>query len=197
MLIVSRENKTALIVGIDPGTTNLGLSKIVFNVETFEAISIKAFTIEADKLPSDEQLGLLYGDRQRRISALSDHLYFLFQDLEPYAFACESPFYSQRRPNAYGSLVEVLCAIREAVIKHTKRKPLYLTDPPSVKRAVGAAGNANKDDVLKAILRNEKIISVCEDPITGYDEHSLDAIAVGYWLLTEFRNGTMNVKTAL
>ena len=58
--------------------------------------------------------------------------------------------------------------------------PLTLIDPPTVKKAVGAPGNADKL-VVKNFVKMSSIINYAGDtPIDLLDEHSIDSIAVNF-----------------
>ena len=191
----------ATIVSIDPGTVCLGVGLLDFDVQTFKLVSADAFTIDANKLQSNEHTGQLYGSRQQRIDALSDYIYFeVLQKIQPFGFACESPFFNPLRPNAYVALVETLSAIRQTYRYYTDRKPMYLIDPPTVKKAIGVKqikGEKTKEAVLRAMLAHPELSAKTIKPIEEYDEHSLDALAVGYTLLNEYLHGTFNLKVNL
>jgi Holliday junction resolvasome RuvABC endonuclease subunit len=59
-------------------------------------------------------------------------------------------------------------------------KPLYRVDPPTVKKKVGAPGNADKNAVKQALLRLPDLNYQGETPLAMLDEHSVDALAVAY-----------------
>ena len=63
-------------------------------------------------------------------------------------------------------------------------KPLYMIDPPSVKKAVGAQTRGDKDAVKKAIKLIKELEMV---NFNNLDEHSIDATAVGYCELLRLR----------
>lgn len=180
---------TSCVVGIDPGTVKLGLSCITYRVDTFEITQVETITLDGSRLPHNEWLSRMYGDRAGRVKALGKWLHGYLVEKDPFGIACESPFYNQKRPNAYGALKEVICALRDNVWEYNIRKPMYLIDPPTVKRAVGASGNADKDAVKKAILGHpvlgDHIRKLAEMP----DEHSLDALAVAFCLLRDYMSG--------
>lgn len=178
----------ASIVGIDPGTETLGLSVLEFDLVAFRIQSIWAATYRGSRLPASEWLGYIHGDRERRIAAHKSNLLEILHRYRPLYVCCESPFYNQKRPSAYGALTEIVCALRETVQQYDAWKPLYLVDPPSVKRAVNAPGNAGKDIVKSSILQIEELTSVSKTPIAILDEHSIDAMAVAYAQYVTCRN---------
>ena len=59
-----------------------------------------------------------------------------------------------------------------------------MVDPPSVKKAVGAPARGDKDAVKRAIKLIKELEMVNFD---NFDEHSIDATAVGYYELLKLR----------
>lgn len=179
------------IIGIDPGSDTLGLSVLEVDIVTLNLISIQAQTIVGRRMFDDKGWSAqLHGDRITRIKAHQENLTVLFRQIDPLCICAESPFINIRRPSAYGALVEVITMIRNAVMDYDPWKHLYLTDPPTVKKAVGAPGNADKTVVKAHVI---KLLGSYYTPIDGVtidqlDEHSIDAIAVGYSRLLGMRN---------
>jgi Holliday junction resolvasome RuvABC endonuclease subunit len=172
------------IVGIDPGSVHLGTAVLHIDLATLRITSTTARTFDARHvstlLPETLWTSQLFGERLGRIASLEDALLSLLLDVDPHMIVCEAPFINLRRPQAHGVLTEVICGIRRAVMRYDAWKPLYLIDPASVKNAVGAKGNADKDAMRSALLH---LPALCYDgnvPLRLLDEHSIDAIAVGY-----------------
>lgn len=170
----------ASIVGIDPGTKMLGVCVLEFDLVTFRILKVQANTYDGSKLPGSEWMGHLHGDRAKRINAHRTNLIYILNTYRPLYICCESPFYNQKRPSAYGALTEIICAIREAVSYYDVWKPVYMIDPPSVKKAVNASGNAGKEDVKLNISKITELTQVCDMAFSELDEHSIDAMAVAY-----------------
>lgn len=168
------------IVGIDPGSVSLGVGVIWFNIDTNCIEMTEAKTYNGEKLGRGSWITERSGDRAGRIAGLKDNLLRIFNIVQPVVIASESPFFNQRRPQAYGALTEVVCAIREAVEDYDRWKHLQLIDPPTVKNAVGAKGNAGKEEVKEKLLGLPHINYQGEVPLYALDEHSVDAIAVAY-----------------
>lgn len=168
------------IVGIDPGSTTLGTGILWVDLSIMKVIASSAKTFNGDRLHGESWTGSLFGDRIGRILTLENELVRVFNHVQPYMIASESPFMSMRRPQAYGVLTEVICAVRNAVMRYDAWKPLHLIDPPRVKKAVGAAGNAGKDEVKQALMRLTDINYSGDVPLELLDEHSVDALAVAY-----------------
>jgi Holliday junction resolvasome RuvABC endonuclease subunit len=181
MFLIDRGTSIARVVGIDPGSQTLGVAVIEFDVITNSITSTQARTFVGDKLPFypfDNFLSETNGDRLARIQKHKQNLFNIFKDTNPISIGCESPFYSQRRPSAFGVLMEVLTAIRNAVNEYSSWQTLYIIDPPTIKKAVGAAGNADKNAMKNKVLQMQDLNF--NGDINQLDEHSIDAIAVAY-----------------
>lgn len=180
-MLDNKHIKHVTLIGIDPGSNTLGVAIMHIEPLTWGIISTHAKTFVGTRLSStDEWTTEVYGDRLGRIFAHEQNLFRIFEETRPLLVASESPFYSQRHPQAFGALTEVICAIRNALRQHDGSKQVFLVDPPTVKRAVGAPGNGDKDRVREAILKLTNLNYVGDIPLIDIDEHSLDAIAVCY-----------------
>jgi Holliday junction resolvasome RuvABC endonuclease subunit len=186
------KNAQACIVGIDPGSETLGVCILYFNVVTIQVTEIITNTYIGSKLPISPMLSLMHGDRVSRIAAHQLNLINIYRQHNPVAVVSEAPFYNPRRPNAFGALVEVICAIRNSVINYSDTMCLYQIDPASVKRAIGAKGNADKDVVKQHIGLIPEIVNNLKIPLNLLDEHSIDATAVAYHHLLSYRNNQLN-----
>ena len=191
MLPLPTGSHEASIVGIDPGTVNFGVATLTFDLTTFKPTRCEARTLDGERLPGSDWSELIHGARYRRVEALKAQLVKIFDADQPVFVCSESPFYSKRQPNAFGALTEVICAIREAVKLYSLWKPLLLVDPPRVKQAVGASGNAKKDGVLAALKKQTELMDALTCPIDDLDEHAIDAIAVAFYVLNKLKAGTL------
>jgi Holliday junction resolvasome RuvABC endonuclease subunit len=178
--IPSDPNTIVSIIGIDPGSTNLGCAILSFDILTNQITCLEAYTFRGERLPGSEWTASIDNDRRKRITALEDKLFEVFMFVNPICIACESAFINVKRPSADGALTEVVCAIRSAVARFDIWRVLRMVAPSSVKNAVGAMGGGDKDAVKKALLNISELTSVVLTPITEMDEHSVDAIAVAY-----------------
>lgn len=176
-----RSGTTSTIIGIDPGSETLGVAVITFDIDSMKIVNTQAKTFIGSRIVDiDNWQGEIHGDRLGRIQAHKRNLLSIFINAVPISIACESPFYSQRRPSAFGVLMEVLTAIREAVLEYDSWKSLFIIDPPTVKKAVGAAGNGDKHKVREKVISLKELCYLGETSIEELDEHSIDAIAVAY-----------------
>lgn len=137
-------------------------------------------------------LSRMHNDRVSRIKAHEDNLVSIYTQHSPIAIVSEAPFYNPRRPNAYGVLVEVICAIRNSIIHYSDTMCFYQVDPASVKRAIGAKGNADKDAVKYHMGLIAEVAGALETPLCALDEHSVDATAVAYHQYLAYKNSTLS-----
>lgn len=188
--IPSDTNTIVSVIGIDPGTTNLGCGIISFDFTTNKITSAEAYTFRGDRLITNQWITDVHSDRTNRIAMLEEKLFDVLMKVNPICVTCESAFINIKRPAAYGALVEIISAIRRAVMRFDVWRRLYMVPPSLVKNAIGAKGGADKDAIKLALLKITDVSSVCLTPIEYMDEHSVDALAVayaGYTLLIESR----------
>lgn len=172
---------TFKIVGIDPGSDNVGLAVLEIDIKLMLLVKISAKTITGRKMFDHNSWEVsMIGERAARIKAIKQELINFFIQERPISIACESPFFNPRRPNAYGVLVEVLTMIKQAVYEADPWRQLQLVDPPTAKKAVGAPGNADKDKMKECVIKNYGYFYHGDTPVDELDEHSIDAIAVAY-----------------
>lgn len=176
--VPSTGSSCATMIGIDPGSTCVGISIMKIDVVSETILSTEAYTLHLDKLGGNEWLGEQCGDRFKRIDKLKACLANIFRIQQPLCVSVESPFFNRFRPQAYGVLMEVLSAIREAVFTHDPWLAPYLIDPSSVKNAVGAGGAAKKEIMQERVLSLPNLNPIVD--LDNLDEHSIDAIAVNY-----------------
>lgn len=177
------------IIGLDPGTETLGLSILTFDAISIALQRIEAHTFIGSKLPYySDDVALLHGERFARLRAHQYNLLRIFQLVRPVAVVSESPFFNPRRPAAGAALVETIDCIRGALQQYDPYRVLQLVDPSSVKNAVGAKGNAGKDDVKKAILTLANTWPFApETPFHTLSEHAIDSTAVAYWRYRQYQ----------
>lgn len=187
LLLPNSGQTFARIIGIDPGSTNMGYAVIDFDILTKQIVNTNSFTIRAEKAQLSESHAELFGARLGRIAALRDALFTYFLGDRPNFVICETPFIAMRQPAAYGSLTETVCAVREALALYDPYQCLYGVDPPSAKKMVGAAGNAKKPQMQEAVsklLAELNYNSVVSGDFWRLDEHAVDAIAIAKTLHT-------------
>jgi Holliday junction resolvasome RuvABC endonuclease subunit len=189
LILPDPSDENPCVVGLDPGSTNLGVCVLYFDPDTYVPSRIISRTYRGDKLGMLEWESLVHGERYARINALKRAVVAVLREHNPVFVGSESSFYTQKRPSAFKALIEVICAMRDACEQYSPYVPLHPIEPSLVKNALGAKGGVNKDSVKAAILKNEEIVSAMEIAIEGLDEHSIDATGVAYAMLSRIKLG--------
>lgn len=184
MITIPKTNNLVSIVGIDPGTNILGLTIIKFDALTGDIVEVHPQDIMSKDLYNDPWLAEIHGDTQSRIKAICDEIREIIEETNPIAIASERPFISVKNPSAFAPLVEMLANIRSIIIHYDIWKPFYLFEPTVVKNAVGAKGNANKDDVRLSTKNIKQLMDNLTTPIDELGPDAVDSIAVCYKLYT-------------
>ena len=167
-------------IGIDPGTTNIGISIWTIDIDSLNILDVKAYTFNTmNILYRDQELEMSHGTRFSRLITLRKEFASVLRQIKPISVACESPFYFSKRPGAFAPLVEVLYILKCAVFDYDQTVPFITYDPSSIKNSIGALGNANKE-LVKNTMMDLTTIPLSGEYIQTLDEHSIDAIAVGY-----------------
>lgn len=180
MLPIPTRPQPLTVIGIDPGTSSLGLSRLTWDMTTPVFTVQEAFTLHFKNTDPDyRELGELHGNRMIRLHQLKDQLQCYLRHAQPHVIISESPFMG-RMANAFKALTECLLVIQQTVMEHDIQLPLLLASPYEVKQGAGVTlgrkqGMA-KDDIRTALLANPLLVWTL-DP-TELDEHSIDATAV-------------------
>lgn len=177
----SRSDRTACIIGIDPGG-KLGLCRIYFDLITLEIIKVYLETINLDKLePKGRYFDEIHGNLKNRCEKLTALLSPVFFQDKPLVVACEMPFFSFATPTAFTPLLKYVAAIEDALVSWHPFKTLQMVDPPSVKKAVAVPGNAKKEIVKIAAVNILKTLPLDGDiALEDHTEHAYDAFATAW-----------------
>lgn len=172
--------ETFTLLGIDPGN-NVGVAIYTVNAKTLEVISVstRLFIL-------DNHIDATAIDRiPLKILALNAIVNELIVKYDPLVVGFELAFLNMRFPKAvmqlaqYTSIIEYTFRCDNPFIKFFKYPPKY------IKSAIGAGGNADKNDMTSAIKRIPEITKfILPDYRT---EHEIDALSIGYTALNEIR----------
>ena len=176
------------LLGIDPGSSSLGLAILELDSTTFSIVTTTAYTIEATKLELFNTLDLRLPERERRLRAISKAVSLCLEDYKPLTLAIESPFFNSRKPSAYAVLIETMYVLKQTARAYDLNLPIIEVDPPTAKKAIGVRRLKAKErrrlklttkDLVREALLPLTALKLTES-IDSLDEHSLDAIAVVY-----------------
>lgn len=169
------------IVAIDPGLTTTGVAIFTINNIADTIKNVTAFTLNSDKLPNSMDLSPeIYTERVIKLHKIKSAIVKILYDYKPIGVACENSFYNRFRPMAYGSLLEVINTIQAAVIEYNTNVVMRLIEPLLVKKMVDAQPKGGKEAVLEGVRKVPLIMNNLDVNIDLLDEHSIDALAIGY-----------------
>lgn len=173
-----------MLLSIDPGVNNCGLAVVDYKglftvVETLNVNNARRFT-DAEKDTEKE-----FGARVVKVNHILEHIKkILISHPSISHVVIEAPFYSALTPLAYGSLLEVISAIKYAILI-PRGLCFSMAEPLMVKRAfinIKLDRGLKKKEVMRQFLEKkvaagEVVLSTTVESLT---EHEIDAIAVGF-----------------
>lgn len=179
MIVLPEHSRDLRILGIDPGTTTMGMAVLDWPLPTDTFTVEYAYTLVAnDNHPHYRAMADLHGNRTARLQQQADTLREILHLYQPHVVVAESPFMG-RFAQSYGALMECVQVIRGVLLDYDFQIPLRLVDPPSVKKGVGVklGRKTDKEDVRRALAARTDL--TWKVALETLDEHSVDAIAVG------------------
>lgn len=172
-------------IAIDPGLNNTGIAVFDIQVEPFKLLLIQAETLKADRLVDDSGLDDEdFIERHHKRYKLCNAFRKILEYHQPNIVVSESPFFDRRKPSSFAVLTEVITSLFDTVVEYSPLVRFSLVEPLLVKKTLGVAGQKGKDVVREAMAKQTEILKVLSDPLEQLDEHSIDAIGVGYTWIT-------------
>lgn len=180
MLVMPNDPTPFRVMGIDPGTTTLGISVIEWGFVERSFLVQTAFTVKVlDTAPAWQSTAEYHGNRYARLRQLHAQVGMALRDYQPHAVCCEAPF-KGRFVQSFAALTECVSVIRTAVYEHNPHLPMEMVDPNTAKLAAGAQlkrGGDQKQIVVDALAQRRDIRWGVD--MASLDEHSIDSVAVG------------------
>lgn len=184
-----------MILSIDPGINNAGLSVINFDnefkvIETHLVKNARKFTDEEKVIESK------FGNRSVKVIAILNKIKQLlstYKDIN--AIIIEAPFYNALTPMAYGSLLEVIFAIKYTIIIE-QELGFKLIEPLLVKKLFANQSQASKEAMKQFLIKKKENRDVIIDKnIEELSEHEIDSVAIGYVHYLSTLEEKMNVDS--
>jgi Holliday junction resolvasome RuvABC endonuclease subunit len=170
-----------ILLSIDPGINFCGLTVSDYTdkhnvIETVLVKNIRKLTEE------EKVVEKIRGIRVVKILAILTAVSNLISKYKIETIVVESPFYNSLTPMAYGSILEVIFAIKYSIVL-SMNLTLEVMEPLLIKKMFTNKAMASKD-LMKEFL-NSKVTTgeiVLSDTIVKDDlsEHEIDAIAIAY-----------------
>ena len=172
---------TLTIMGIDPGSTELGLSFLEVDMD-YNLISVETHTLKTNDIVTNTYVKLInHGDLSvsARIGMLTKAILELVEGREIYLFVLEEPHLNSQRPKSYIVLARQKYNIQNAIFNFDKVIEQESYSVQEIKKSVGAAGKIGKEEVVDAMKEIPEIMALIED-IDTLSDHEVDAIAAAY-----------------
>lgn len=170
-----------MFISIDPGINFCSVvviepGKEFLVKESILVKNVRKFTEE------EKEQEKQYGSRTVKVMAIIKTLEEQVDKYNPDFIVIEAPFYNSLTPSAYGSLLEVIFAVKYLVTLKRDLK-IHLMEPRLVKKFFTENGNAAKQmmkEYLTKKLNNKDIILESHIEEETLSEHEIDGIAIGY-----------------
>lgn len=183
MLVMPPTTRPFTVMGIDPGTSTLGVSILSWDLRSPRYRVEQAFTLKAtNNTQGYGAIEELHGGRMARLQQHHDEVLYWLHCIRPQAVIAESP-YQGRFAQTFAALTECLAIVRQALMAYDSHLPLYQVEPNVAKQSAGVDLSAmrrskDKKEIVRTALatRTDIIWGVSLDSM---DEHAVDATAVG------------------
>ncbi len=169
------------LLAVDPGSTTLGFALMLVDPVLQQITVGDAFTINVGRGINNHSMRFeQYGAKAERLHQIYMNMSSVLYQLQPHLFIAESPFVG-RFAAAFEALVEVRDALKAALWAHDQTMLYESVDPLTAKKAVGAAVyKGSKENVRDSVIALPDLIWAPNVMKYELDEHSIDAVAVGY-----------------
>lgn len=199
------------IMGVDPGTTNLGVAVLHVEFGTNRVVGASWKALNANK-PTGGRLfdswGVeLYGERATRLRELAWMFGGELVRERPTMIACETSFFNQANASAYGPLMETIKTVENSVHAWNACRPLYRIETSVAKQSISPVTPELKQEYKalsksKALPDSKAKVLWCAQRhpefsqiMAGlpYNEHGLDALVIAYAQLVRVRNNNFEI----
>lgn len=179
--VSSKQDLSLRIMGVDPGTENLGMSLGVcdFMTPKYNIIDASTFDIKHLIHKTNSYLTQYQSRNIAMYTAVYQLVYQAVHDLQPDLVICESPYMDRRFPLSYMLLSLCSQAVEQAVKDYSIFIPFEYIDPASAKKGVGVKGNNGDKNLMREAILSNKLITGSID-LSLLDEHAIDSIGIGY-----------------
>lgn len=176
------DNDVFTVVGIDPGTHDLGFCRLSLDMVTRDVVKVYSRNIT----PRDEYDKLYYHtygtyqslSMEERIAMINVTLKKELLAVKPDYMLTESAFFRKKTPMTYKSLVPQLARIDGLISELYGRVPIIRIAPTESKRIMKCE-DTSKESMKKA-LRVSGIMKYSDVDIDRLTEHEIDSIGIAY-----------------
>lgn len=173
-------------IAIDPGIDNTGIA--IYTVSSsLQIMNIETMIIHPGKMNNGANDIDIVSERMYKLLTLKKSLSDIVACIKPATVISESPFYHSSSPMAYGSLIETISYLRMGVFEIDPNISFRTVEPLVVKKNIKAGSTKGKVEMKDRLKVIEEVMNALLVPIDILDEHQVDAIAIGYYLLKTLR----------
>lgn len=185
MLVMPKSKEAFRVIGLDPGSSNLGFSLVENTLDGTPSTVKESYTVKLkDTKFGYSSIGEQHGSRVVRLMIMHDEVLNLLRTHRPHSVVIESN-YLGKFATSFAALVECVFIIRQAVYAYDPFMQLYLVDPTTVKINTGMkkVKGTDKEDVRRHLRACESL--EWDVDIDTLDEHAVDASAIAYYYVTQ------------
>jgi len=179
---------TIKILAIDPGG-NTGVS--IFTITVPSLIIVNVETTFIDLSYFDIENG--YEKLKNKLLGLEQSIQSLIECYQPHILAIEDTFVNYRFPKSAIYLSQYIATIELTVMRYNRFISIFKYAPKLIKKYMTGKGNADKDDMLAALLKNNEILPFVKNK--NLTEHEIDSLAIGYLAIVQLRTDNLLLLT--
>lgn len=143
-------------------------------IETHLVKNARKFTDE------EKELEIKHGTRYVKVLAIVNKITEILDKTGVKLLVIEAPFYSALTPVAFGSLLEVILAIKYTIAIERELE-LSMVEPTLVKKVFTGNGRAKKEMMKDfCVSMKQSKVLITKVNVEEISEHEIDAIAVAY-----------------
>lgn len=169
-----------MFLSIDPGINMCGIAVVKGQGNKLEVLETHLVKNARKFTDAEKELEVLHGTRYVKVMAIINKITELLDKHKTKLLVIEAPFYSALTPVAFGSLLEVILAIKYTTAIERKLE-LTMVEPTLVKKIFTGHGRAKKE-MMKEFAISLKLngVLVTDVDFSLISEHEIDAVAVAY-----------------
>jgi len=166
-------------LSLDPGVNMTGLT-VSDVTDSYQVIKTYLVKNNRSFTPEEKVLEKTQGPRAVKILAIVNKVKEILAKHSIDVIVIEAPFYNRLTPQAYGSLLEVIFALKYMVLVPEDRKYL-LIEPTLVKKLFTGHGMAKKEAMKQFLISKKEAGLIQMDlDIETLSEHEIDSVAIGF-----------------
>lgn len=171
----------ARILSVDPGTNQMGVAITTLSFPGRLCTIDYVNTINIDRQHKDHHALDDHGGELTKQLVIRDVMLDLIQLYQPHVVVMESP-YMGRFAQAFKLLTKCMHTSQLTTYGYDPDLPFVFYDPATIKQHIGVKGTSGDKNLMTEAIRSRMGSEIILDPhlFSLLDEHSVDAIAVGY-----------------